>query len=216
MPDLGRQAAEFADIIQDLLNGTVCNGITFHAAVIDPKRMLVGHGLTKTNLVTKPFRLRVGQGRPHGWIDVSYRLGLDDEGQYLTVLSSFVGIYADEEPDSILCHFDYERNKQHGYPEAHLQVEGDCKGLTAWRLTDGSSRELHDLHFPVGGRRYRPALEDIIEFLIAERLVTPRPEWLRVLNDSREAFRKQQLRAAIRRDIGTARQAVRDFDKKQG
>jgi hypothetical protein len=176
--------------------------------------MLVGHGLTKSNLETKPFRLRVGQGRPHGWIDVSYRLRLDDEGEYLTVVSSFVAIYASEDPQSTLCHFDYERNKTHGYPEAHLQVEGASEALASWRLTDGSSRELRDLHFPVGGRRYRPALEDIIEFLIVEKLVAPRSGWQKLLNSSRDDFRKLQLLAAIRRDLDTARRAVRDFDRR--
>ena len=213
MPDLGQQAAKFADVIQHLLNGTVCDGITIHATVVDKTRMLVGHGLAKTTLETKPFRLRVGPGKPHGWLDLSYRLSLDAEGKYLTVVSSYVGIYATEDPKSMLCHFDYERGKSHGYPEAHLQIGGECPALAAWRLTDGTAgRELHDLHFPVGGRRYRPALEDVIEFLIAERLAAPRQHWQKVLNASRDDFRRRQLRAAIRRDMDTARQAVRDFD----
>lgn len=212
MPDLGQQAAQFADVIQGLLNGTVCDGITIHATVIDRNRMLLGHGLTKTTLETKPFRLRIGPGKPHGWLDVSYRIGLDTEGQYLTVVSSYVGIYATEDPQSMLCHFDYERNKPHGYPEAHLQVGAECPALTGWRLTDGTTgRALHDLHFPVGGRRYRPALEDVIEFLIVEKLAAPRPQWQKVLNASRDDFRKRQLRAAIRRDIPTATQALQDF-----
>lgn len=107
---------------------------------------------------------------------------------------------------------DYERNKAHGYPEAHLQVGGECAALRAWRLTNGTTdRALHDLHFPVGGRRYRPALEDVIEFLVVERLAEARPGWKKVLDQSREDFRKLQLRAAIRRDLETATQAVKDF-----
>ncbi|MDR2984498.1 MAG: hypothetical protein LBV34_06625 [Nocardiopsaceae bacterium] len=212
MPDLAPQAARFAEDIQQLVNGTVCDGITIRATVIDRSRMLVGHGLAKDELVSKPFRMRIGRGRPYGWLDVSYRLSLDSEGSYLMVVSSYFGVYATEEPDSMLCHFDYERGKSGGYPEAHVQVGGQSAALASWRLTnDTTGRALHDLHFPVGGRRYRPTLEDVIEFLIVEKLAAPRRNWQKVLNASRDEFRKRQLRAAIRRDMPTAMQAVKDF-----
>lgn len=198
--------------MQGLLNATVCDGITIQAYVYDRARVLVGHGLSKESLEVQPFRLRIGQGKPHGWLEISYRLRIDDEGRYLAVVSSYVGIYAADPARSPLCHMDYERNKSHGYPEAHLQIEGESPALAAWRMTDGSQgRALCDLHFPVGGRRYRPALEDVIEFLVVEKLATPRSGWLKALDKSRDDFRKLQLRAAIRRDIETATQAVRDF-----
>jgi hypothetical protein len=42
--------------------------------------------------------------------------------------------------------------KKHGYPEAHLQVEGQLGALSAWRLTDGTKdRALRDLNFPWAG-----------------------------------------------------------------
>jgi hypothetical protein len=212
VPNLGQLAGDFAQTIQDLLNATVCDGITIQALTIQPHLVLVGYGLSKESLEVKTFRLRIGRGKPHGWLEISYRLCMDDEGHYLTVLSSYVGIYADESGQVPLCHVDYERNKKDGYPEAHLQVEGESAALKAWRLTDGTQdRPLRDLHFPVGGRRYRPALEDVIEFLIAEKLTTPRLGWRKPLNKSRDEFRRRQLRAAIRRDMETATQAVKDF-----
>jgi hypothetical protein len=210
--DLRRLAADFAQTIQDLLNATVCDGVTIRAYVYQPTRVLVGHGLSRESLEVSPFRLRVGAGRPYGWLEVSYRLCIDDEGQYLMVVSSYVGVYANDEDRSLLCHMDYERNKTHGYPEAHLQVEGDSAALNAWRLVDGTrDRALRDLHFPVGGRRYRPALEDVIEFLIVERLAAPRRGWQSTLERTREDFRKLQLRAAIRRDPETATRAVKEL-----
>jgi hypothetical protein len=212
VPDVRRLAHDFAETIRDLLNGTVCDGITVQAYVYKPDHLLVGHGLSKESLEVQPFRLRIGPGRPHGWMEISYRLRLDDESQYLTVASSYVGIYADDADRSLLCHVDYERDKPHGYPEAHIQVEGTSAALAAWRLTNSAAAPpLRDLHFPVGGRRYRPALEDIIEFLIAEKLAAPRPGWESVLNTSRGDFRRLQLLAAIRRDLPTATQAVREL-----
>ena len=81
--DLVRQASVFAKLIQRLLNGTVCDGLTIQARVISPMRQLVGYGLSRETLETKPFRLGIGRGRPHGWLDISYRLALDDEGASL-------------------------------------------------------------------------------------------------------------------------------------
>jgi hypothetical protein len=212
VPDLPRQSADFAKTLQRLLNGTVCDGITITAVVHRPTRVLVGHGLSRALLETKPFRLQLGKGLPRGWLDISYRLSLDDSGNYLTVVSSYVGIYGSEDPQSLLFHMDYERDKPHGYPEAHLQVEGESHALASWHCVDGEQgRTLRDLHFPVGGRRYRPALEDVIEFLIVERLAEPRPGWKKLLDQSRDEFRRRQLRAAIRRDMETATKAVKDF-----
>lgn len=217
MTHLEQRAKEFAGTIRQLLNATVCDGFTIRALVIRSDLVLVGHGLSKSSLEVQPFRLRIGRGKPHGWLEVSYRLCLDPEGQYLTVVSSYFGIHADPDRSdrSLLCHVDYERNKADGYPEAHLQVEGESAAISAWRLVGrrpaSDRRQLRDLHFPVGGRRYRPALEDVIEFLIAEKLAAPRDGWEEVLNESRDEFRRRQLRAAIRRDIETARQAVKDF-----
>ncbi|MDE0268979.1 MAG: hypothetical protein OXI96_08095 [Acidimicrobiaceae bacterium] len=44
---------------------------------------------------------------------------------------------------------------------------------------DACEREKNrpvDLHLLVGGRRFRPCLEDVIEFCVLERLVNPRDD----------------------------------------
>jgi len=56
----------------------------------------------------------------------------------------------------------------------------------------------------------RPALEDVVEFLVIEGLAVPRDEgWRDVLQAEREAFQLIQLRAAIRRDPETAREVLK-------
>ncbi len=62
----------------------------------------------------------------------------------------------------------------------------------------------------MGSRRYRPTLEDFIEFLILEGLTEARAGWREVLDAGRDAYRRVQLRAAIRRDPLTALGAIRD------
>jgi len=59
---------------------------------------------------------------------------------------------------------------------------------------------LGKLHLTVGGRRYRPSIEDVIDMLIMERLLDPKPHAQERLEAGREEFQRRQLRAAIRRD----------------
>jgi hypothetical protein len=61
-------------------------------------------------------------------------------------------------------------------------------------------RPLHKLHLPVGGRRFRPALEDVLEFLVNEGIVVASTGWKGVLDKSRNEFRERQLRASIARN----------------
>jgi hypothetical protein len=83
--------------------------------------------------------------------------------------------------------------------EAHLQI---CASSEAWRKAgkrlDGRERLLERLHLPVGGRRFRPTLEDLIEFLIVEKLAEPQDDWESAIEASRSRFREKQLKAAIR------------------
>lgn len=113
----------------------------------------------------------------------------------------------------VLLHYDYERDKPDDYPDAHLQV---CATSAAWEAVgvrpDGSNRPLERMHLPVGGRRFRPTLEDIVEFLITENLAQAKPGWENAVAEGRERFRQKQLRAAIRRDPETARSALADLD----
>lgn len=207
---LARKARVFAAQIQHLLNATICDGVRIATVVSLPELVLVGHGLDKPALVTERFPVLIGRGKPKCWLDVSYRLCLDDEGQYLTVVSSYFGVYASIEDPSCLCHFDYERNKA-GYPEAHLQVPGES-GALATMSGRADKRALERLHFPVGGRRYRPILEDVIEFLIAEGFTKPRANWAEVLEQQRNEYYRIQLQAAIRRDPETAQRTLADFN----
>lgn len=201
--DLPSQARRFANELQEVLNGTVCRDIRM-VAVVRPVSasgavFTIGSGLSKAN-PTQPqgFPLRTDQKKPLAWMNLSYQVRMDDELTYLTIHSSYCGIFADETLETCLCHFDFEREKER-YTSAHLQVYGTSPALVALNRGKDSKRSLDKLHFPVGGKRFRPSLEDIIEFLIAERFVDARPGYEDVLERGRERFQVKQLRAAMRR-----------------
>jgi hypothetical protein len=210
--DLLTETRQFADTLSHLLNTTVCNGVRLSAVTTPKGDALVGHRLTKTNLTPlKAFQLQ----KSCIFLGLSYRLRADDEGEYLAVGSSFIGLFADELMKQTLLHFDYERDKGDGYPEAHLQIAAESP---AWRKVLATcdsdadrKRSLEDLHLPVGGRRFRPTLEDLIEFLITERLVKGKQGWQQALGTSRNQFSVKQMRALIRRFPAEAEAAVREF-----
>lgn len=170
----------------------------------------LGYGLSKSNpLQPKGFPLRLDGKKPRIWMNLSYQVRMDDEQRYLTVHSSFCGIFSDESLETCLCHFDFEREKEQ-YTVAHLQIHGESPALSALNRTGDERRPLDKLHFPVGGKRFRPCLEDIIEFLIAERLVDGRRGWEQVVEEGRERFQRMQLRAAMRRNPDVVDEFVRE------
>jgi hypothetical protein len=70
-------------------------------------------------------------------------------------------------------HYDDARDPVNGYPLApsgEWKLDGLCEPL-------GLAAELGRLHFPVGGKRFRPCLEDVIEMLVVERFVWGRDGW---------------------------------------
>lgn len=212
--DLYSQARQFAALIQELLNRTVCNGAIITSTPTPGElRATIAPGLSKADpLVGSFLPLTIDRKKPKAWLALQYGCFLDENG-YLTVDSSFCGIYADENGLACLCHYDYERDKP-TYPEAHLQVHGNSDALT--KMIQASGRKpvgLDRLHLPVGGRRYRPCLEDILEFLIVEGFVRGRGGWKEVLDKERDRFLEIQLRAAVRRHPEVARSVLEEVGR---
>ncbi|MFJ3289957.1 hypothetical protein ACIPMW_32315 [Streptomyces sp. NPDC086669] len=215
--DLERKAYEFAQELQYTLNQTICRDVRLRA-VQRPFESVpvftVGSGLSRSNL-TQPtgFPVRIDNKKPRAWMSLSYQVHMDHEAKYLTVHKSYCGIFSDEVLETCLCHFDYEREKDK-YTSAHLQVHGVSPALQQLNPPGKEKRPLDKLHFPVGGRRFRPSLEDIIEFLVCEELVEAREGWRRVVEEGRERFQKNQLRAAMRRNTAIVEEFMREQEKK--
>jgi hypothetical protein len=206
-------ASDFAAEISELLNQTICNGVRLSAVSSNEYRtVVVGYGITKTQWYSREcIPLSIG-GAPTAHLVVSYRLTPDAEDRYLAVASSTFALSLDSAMSDELFHIDFERGKTDGYPEAHLQIAATSphwQALSARASAKG--RELGRLHFPVGGRRFRPTLEDLIDFLVTERLVAGRPGWEARVEQGRRGFHERQLRAAIRQYPDIARSALAEL-----
>lgn len=208
--DPAGSARQFASSLQRLLNRTICNGATVVArGDANENNLLVVGTRLDDQLLAHPVGATTSGRKPTAWLDAEYRCLLGEDGS-LSVVTSYCAVYA-ADGETRLCHYDFEREKDR-YATAHLQVSGSSPALD---LMPGvrRSQDLHKLHFPVGGRRYRPCLEDIIEFMIAERFAEPRNDWQRVLDAERRVFLTRQLRAAVRGDPQTARAALGELDR---
>lgn len=213
--DVHAAAREFASDLTSVLNASVCNGVRLNAVLApDGRTAWVGYCITKTELSTREA-FPLGIPKSCIYLGLSAQLRADDEGQYLAVQSSFMGLFLDSAMDKPLLHFDYEREKADGYPEAHLQVHATSAAWeTVFKACDAGAdrkRQLEHLHLPVGGRRFRPTLEDLIDFVIAERLVNPRSDWRQAVEQGMRDYAIKQMRAMIRRYPEEAAKAVEEF-----
>jgi hypothetical protein len=216
---LEQKAREFADELLGLLNATICHGVPLTAVfseqtVDQPARATIGYKITKHQLSSEHgIPITCGRKPPSGYLELSVRLTADEQNEYLMVVTSSMGYCADADLAHYLVHYDYQRNKPDDYPEAHLQI---CADSPAWNMTCErrgiSDRALERIHFPVGGRRFRPTLEDLVEFLIVENIADAHAGWEEVVERGRENFRRHQLRAAIRNDPETAREMIGEID----
>ncbi|WP_147261939.1 hypothetical protein [Blastococcus sp. TF02A-26] len=144
-------------------------------------------------------------------------LGLDRSGTYLkTVRSDFaVKSTLDRTP---LIRLDYRADMGRA-PSSHWQVHaerGAFSHLLARANAVDSSRvgkphDLSSLHIPVGGERFRPCLEDLLQFLVQECGVDRRAGWLDVIERGRELWRHRQLRATVRDAQEETAQVLRDL-----
>lgn len=205
LPDLEPQARQFAVEVGSLLNRTICDGIRV-GAVLTPRGVIVGKGVGKQKFSAEAVPVTISRADPKCWLLVAHTFLLDDEGVYLTAAKSLYTLYLDEEQTQMVFHYDYDRSPANRYPQAHFQINGSSPNLEALAERNGFDRELLRYHFPVGGKRYRPTLEDVIEFMIVEGLADARPGWEDAIAEGRETWHAAQLLAAVRRDEPMVRQ----------
>ena len=208
-PDLERQARKFAGDLTELLNGTVTHGIRMRSYMDRHGRAVVGYKVSEANPVGDCVPLTVSQASPRLFVSVLHTLELDDSGAFLTTSKSSYTLQEDDDTTSILT-YDFVREPPNEFPEAHIHIHGESDVLSRMLHASGRNKSKPaDLHLPVGGRRFRPCLEDIIEFCILERLVTPRDGWKQALNKSRDEYLDLQLRAAVHRNPKEAADALK-------
>ena len=67
----------------------------------------------------------------------------------------------------------------------------------------------------MGGKRFRPCVEDVVEFLIVERLADGREGWREAVDGGRDSFTRIQAGAVARRYPNQARAALAGLDAQE-
>lgn len=91
-------------------------------------------------------------------------------------------------------------------PLAHWHIHADRGALShllgrAHAVRSDVVKKPHDmssLHFPVGGERFRPCIEDVLEFLVREFGVDRQDGWETAIREGRENWRRMQFRSTVR------------------
>lgn len=144
-------------------------------------------------------------------LKVSYECKTSPRHSYMLVeKSAFVLLPAKgSEP---LARLEYLRHPRSDVPCCHLQVHahrddwtfamtrngvGSGRRSVATRASAERAPQLSDVHFPVGGPRLRPTLEDFLEMIIHDLGVDHSSDALAVLDQQRQDWRIDQIRAAV-------------------
>jgi hypothetical protein len=191
--DLFAQAERFASDVEALVESCLPDAPGFETERMDNGRIWIRPDGQDYHSGGIPLYVA---GRRRGWLRVNYRCRLDSDNEFLAIHSSGFSVGTDMESPP-LFRFEYDsgaRNKA----DAHIHVHGERLALTGF-LTSSRFDELHKLHLPTGGARFRNGIEDVIEFLISDCHVDAVQGWESAIQASREGWRRIQLKAATRR-----------------
>lgn len=147
-------------------------------------------------------------------LTVAFECAWDHQSCYLAVRkASFAVLPTDK--GAPLFRYEFVDGMQPTIPSAHLHVHahrdeflfalfrgGHGKPAIRAKAADGRSNRavprLADVHFPLGGARMRPCLEDILQMLRTEFAIDVVPGFQDVLDGGRARWRRRQLGAAVR------------------
>lgn len=129
---------------------------------------------------------------------VSYLCTANTERTYLAVQKSVFELlgFNDRTP---IARLDYIRDANR-VPTAHWNIHGE-RGTTSrllGRTNPDHAGALSALHFPVGGARMRPCLEDVLHFLAHEFNIDVLPAAADAIANGRERWRRKQTAVLVR------------------
>ena len=143
--------------------------------------------------------------RPVLFLHAKFTVEMDAEHAYLRAVSSAIGLRVDvtggrrQARPIVRVEFD-RRQLQSGRAAAHVHLHANSPELVwVYGTSAQPAPDLHALHFPAGGRRFRPTLEEFLLFLDRERLFNDwKDGWKPKLIQSLEAWERLQARTTAR------------------
>lgn len=211
--DVGEQATEFAQRIETLLQQVLGEAKDGYVAEPTDKRLRGGRTVYRiTQRESRGIMLRSG-GEVVASLSFGFVCSCQTNGGWLQVDKSVIMISA--EPERVpLFHYDFNRVTTSEIPGAHINIFGSNDAATRIMLACGLGKRgksrrkeyvdkgafptFSTLHFPVGGDRFRPGIEDVLQMVIYEFHVDAESDWEEQLESSRAEYRTRQLEALVR------------------
>lgn len=192
-PQLLDRAEEFAADLADLLDRTVADDAPVRAQV-HGTRIVVGAFDSDGEATTVPLQV---QGEHRLALRLRFQCEWDFARRFLAIDSSEFALKLPHRSEPLI-RFDYLRD--HSWAPAHIQIHAESAALGWLHAYTGSRKppRVQELHLPVGGKRLRPSLEDVIEFAIQDLAVDAKPDAQRRIEEGRARWRRLQVLAAIR------------------
>ncbi|ODT12247.1 MAG: hypothetical protein ABS61_00445 [Microbacterium sp. SCN 70-18] len=192
-------AKQFAAELTETVQAVLPNSPTFQAMLVSPPHVQISvfdiHG--------KVARLPLFISGQHvaDW-KLTMSVNFDSSGDYLKVIRSGFTLVAlaDKMP---LVRYEFDDGMRTA-PIAHWQFHaerGAFSHLLGYALAAGkrvTPHSLSSLHFPVGGARMRPGVDDLLEFLVKECAFDAIDGWGSAIGASRARYRTIQARTIAR------------------
>ncbi len=191
---LTKAATDFAREIVELLEGTICAAAPITAEAVG-NRVRVAAADERGEEVGMPLTI-AGEHRLD--LLVLYWCTWDFTGQFLAIHESQVALRLPgvNEP---LIRVEYEGARD--YAPSHVQLHAQSNYIGHLLTLKPHRRKLpnvYDLHLPTGGKRFRPCLEDVVEFVIHDLGIDAQPGWRTPVEEGRNRWKGYQLAAALR------------------
>lgn len=197
---LGDKSAAFAQELDDTIRGVLPGQFQIVSVAFEGRYVVRPAGAS-----VREQRVPLFVGSEHlADFGVQIYLGLDSSGKYLKAWKSNLAVHSvlDRTP-LVRQEFDAQMTTS---PMAHWHIHADREALShllarAHEVRADVVRKPHDissLHFPVGGERFRPCVEDFLEFLVRECGVDHQEQWEAALVEGRRQWRRRQFRSTVR------------------
>ncbi|WP_314453229.1 hypothetical protein [uncultured Microbacterium sp.] len=207
------KAADFAQQMQDTIAGVLPGDFQMVSIAHGERFVIRADG---ESALEQRIPLMV-DGDPLASLSVQVHLGLDSSKSYLKawLVKLAVNSTLDRTP---LVRYEFDAKVSVSAPLAHWHVHADRGALShllgrAHAVRPEAVRKPHELsslHFPVGGERFRPCVEDVLEFLVREFGVDHKDGWSDAIRMGREQWRRMQFRSTVRDLQSEAAQVLRD------
>ncbi len=209
---LQARSDEFASRLSSLIGGCVAGAPEFGIVKTSKAHQLrigpMPFDAERSGFAFIPLARSRDAGQERLMLKIEFRVALDEELEFLAVQHSTYGLWVRPVPrrkPRPVFRVEYDRDAYNKSP-AHVHVHAESLEFGWIYGTAGlPPPRLSEIHFPVGGRRFRPTVEEFLKFLDREELFVDWQEgWAGIVEGSLSEWERNQAQATVRQNTEAA------------